>query len=271
MRKHSLRLIHTACPEKKRPVLKAESVCKHFSNQPEKGPVLHNIHFEIQNGEFVCILGPSGCGKSTLLNMVGGFAPPTQGHIFFNGEKINGPSTDRCIIFQEDALFPWLTVSENIAFGIQGKKKHKKLKHDVRFYVEQVGLQSFENYLPKDLSGGMKQRVSLARVIILQPKLLLMDEPFGALDAQTREDMQHLLLTLWKKMNQTILFVTHDIAEAVLLADRILIMDRNPGRIKMNFTISLSRPRNLEDPAFHQVYRDLRKRITKTAPLPDDI
>jgi NitT/TauT family transport system ATP-binding protein len=164
-------------------------------------------------------------------------------------------------VFQEDALFPWLTVAENIAFGVKRLMPGNHLGKEVHRYLEMVGLTAFRDYLPREISGGMKQRVALARVLILKPQVLLMDEPFGALDAQTREEMQNLLLSLWKELSHTIMFVTHDLTEAITLADRIMIMSRNPGPVQSDIPVPLSRPRKNESDIFHQFYRELRSNL----------
>jgi NitT/TauT family transport system ATP-binding protein len=223
--------------------------------------VLNNIHFEINAGELVCILGPSGCGKTTLLKLIAGFMPPSGGKIEIEGKPVKQPGPDRCVVFQEEALFPWLTVAENIAFGARLNLPKNQLKNEVNLYLEMVGLTAFKDYLPKEISGGMKQRVALARVLILNPRVLLMDEPFGALDAQTREDMQNLLLSLWAELSHTILFVTHDLNEAVTLADRILLMGHNAGCIQSEIAVPLPRPRKQESDAFHHFFRELRNRL----------
>jgi len=180
----------------------------------------------------------------------------------FRGTPVKAPGPDRCVIFQEDALFPWLTVRENIAFGLKGRDKNKKSKRaEVERFLELVGLGEFGDHLPNEISGGMKQRVALARVLILKPEVLLMDEPFASLDAQSREEMQNLLLTLWQELAHTILFVTHDVNEAVVLADRILLMGKNPGRIREEIRIDLTRPREKETGAFMNVSRRLHEAL----------
>lgn len=220
--------------------------------------VLDDVSFDVAAGELVCVLGPSGCGKTTLLKLIAGFMPPSDGRIQIDGRTVTCAGPDRCVVFQEDALFPWLTVAENIAFGAKGVIPRSRIDAEVQRYLDLVGLSAFKNYLPKEISGGMKQRVALARVLILTPKVLLMDEPFGALDAQTREEMQDLLLRLWAELSHTIVFVTHDLTEAVTLADRILVMDANPSRIRSAFPVPLPRPRKTENDAFHRFYRQLR-------------
>lgn len=207
-------------------------------------PVLEEVNFGVENGELICILGRSGCGKSTLLKILAGFIPPSSGDILLKGKPVKGPGSDRCVIFQEDALFPWLTVQENIAFGLKGRGGDKKSKaQKVNRFLDLVGLREFKDYLPGAISGGMKQRVALARVLVLKPEVLLMDEPFAALDAQSREEMQNLLLSLWRELGHTILFVTHDVNEAVMLADKILLMGKNPGRVQKEIRVALPRPR----------------------------
>jgi NitT/TauT family transport system ATP-binding protein len=220
--------------------------------------VLDDVSFDVTAGELVCILGPSGCGKTTLLKLIAGFMPPSDGQIKIDTRTVTRAGPDRCVVFQEDALFPWLTVAENIAFGTKGIIPRSRIDEEVQRYLELVGLGAFKDYLPREISGGMKQRVALARVLILKPQVLLMDEPFGALDAQTREEMQALLLRLWTELSHTIVFVTHDLTEAVTLADRILIMNANPSRIQSEIPVPLQRPRKTESNDFHRFYRRLR-------------
>ena len=250
-----------AAVEKNRPALVARNLSKVFHVDGGFSTVLDNVHFDIGPGELVCILGPSGCGKTTLLKLLAGFMPPSGGSIEIGSRTVTRPGPDRCVIFQEDALFPWLTVAENIAFGAKGGLPKDRLNKEVHRYLEMVGLSAFKDYLPKEISGGMKQRVALARVLILNPRVLLMDEPFGALDAQTREEMQNLLLGLWEKLSHTIVFVTHDLGEAITLADRILLMGGHSGRIQSEIPVLLPRPRKQESDAFHRFYRDLRSRL----------
>lgn len=213
---------------------------------PEKSEplaVLENITFTVNEGEIIGILGPSGCGKSTLLNIVAGFEFPSYGEIFCCGKPILGPSPERAMVFQSAVLFPWLTVKENIAYGLKRKRLDPQTLIDqVRQYIQLVGLTGFENYYPEQLSGGMQQRVSLARVLTMHPHVLLMDEPFASLDAQTRFNMQKLLLSLWQNLRPTILFVTHDIEEALLLCDVIYIMSKRPGRIIHRIKVPFQKP-----------------------------
>ena len=224
--------------------------------------VLAGIDFSVKKGELICILGRSGCGKSTLLKILAGFLAPSSGEIRLNGKPVSTPGTDRCVIFQEDTLFPWLTVQENIAFGLKGRKKDRKnTGEEMDRFLSLVGLTDFRNYLPREISGGMKQRVAMARVLILKPQILLMDEPFAALDAQTREEMQNLLLSLWEKLSHTIIFVTHDVNEASTLSDRILVMGSSPGRIREDIHVGLPRPRKMETQAFASFSRKLHQHL----------
>lgn len=224
--------------------LEVHKLAKAFDVHGCLRPVLKEISFSLDAGEFVCITGRSGCGKTTLLNILAGFLLPDSGTVKLNGKIVNRSGPERCMVFQEDALFPWLTVWENTAFGLQRLGFDKTTIHGrVTRLLDLVGLVSSENHLPREISGGMKQRVALARVLVLQPQILLMDEPFSSLDTETREEMQDLLTTLWAETGSTILFVTHDMDEAVLLADRILVMDR--GSIAEEISLSAVRPRRL--------------------------
>lgn len=217
--------------------------------------VLKDISFSVAKGELLCIIGRSGCGKTTLLNILAGFLPPSSGSILLNGHPISKPGPDRCVVFQDHALFPWLTVRENIAFGTRALGLSKKaVRKEVDRYLSLMGLMEFADYLPEEISGGMRQRVALARVLILNPEVLLMDEPFASLDAQTREEMQTLLLSVRKDFSNTILFVTHDVQEALTLSDRVVLMGRNPGRIRDHIAVNLPRPRKRDSQAFAAIY-----------------
>ncbi len=208
---------------------------------------IHNVNLEVRESEFVMIVGPSGCGKTTLINILGGLVQPTSGEVLLEGKPVKGPGADRGMVFQGYSLFPWLTVQKNVEFGLKMKKispaeRAKKAKE----YISLVGLEGFENALPKQLSGGMKQRVAIARTLANEPEILLMDEPFGALDAQTRVVMQELLSEVRRKTRTTILFITHDIDEAVLLGDRIYVMSRRPGAVREMIKVDLPEERNHE-------------------------
>lgn len=243
------------------PKLEVRSLCKTFQHQGKPISVLQNINMHLNSNEFVCIVGASGCGKSTLLNIIAGLVPPSSGQVLVDGEAVPGPGADRGMVFQSYTLFPWLSVAENIAFGL--KLRHlsrSEVKQRVAYYLEVVGLSRFAKAYPKQLSGGMKQRVAIARALANEPEVLLMDEPFGALDAQTKEQMQQFLLELWEQTHTTILTITHDLEEAVFLAQRIYVMGAHPGRIKQDFKVSLPEHRDLEiklNPAFIQIKRKI--------------
>jgi NitT/TauT family transport system ATP-binding protein len=222
-----------------------EDVSKTYLGQTEVR-ALDGISLTINEGEFVALLGPSGCGKSTLLNLLAGFEKTTEGTLLFDGETVTRPGPDRGVVFQEAALFPWLNVWQNVVFGpqVQGVAR-AEYESRARKLLKLVGLEAFAEALPVQLSGGMRQRVGIARVLAMSPRALLMDEPFGALDAQTRLSMQQLLLDVWQSLGTTVLFVTHDIDEAILLSDRICVMSARPGRIIRTIPIALTRPRSI--------------------------
>jgi len=208
---------------------------------------LENVDLNVAEGEFVALLGPSGCGKSTLLNLLAGFETLSDGLLSFDGTSITKPGPDRGVVFQEASLMPWLTVWQNVVFGPQVSRVPRSVYEPrAQELLRLVGLEKFHDALPVQLSGGMRQRVGIARALVMQPKALLMDEPFGALDAQTRLSMQELLLDVWQRLKTTVLFVTHDIDEAILLADRVCIMTARPGRITRDIAIDLPRPRSIE-------------------------
>ncbi len=206
--------------------------------------VLEDIDLDVREGEFVCILGPSGCGKSTLLNIVAGFLAPTAGSVRIDGEEVRGPDPRRIFVFQERGVFPWLTVEGNIGFGL-GRLPRGERERRIAHYVALVGLQGFEKTYPQELSGGMKQRVEVARALAVDPDVLFLDEPFGALDSITRLVMRGELLRIWRAEQKTILFVTHDIEESVQLADRVVVMTARPARIRRIVPIDLPHPRDL--------------------------
>ena len=227
------------------------------------GPVhaLAAIDLVIEDNEFAVLLGPSGCGKSTLLNLLAGFETATAGHVRVFGDEVLHPGPDRAVVFQEAALFPWLSVKENVAFALRLKGlPRREIDALVDRTLAQVGLAQFHDALPDQLSGGMKQRVGIARALVMEPRVLLMDEPFGALDAQTRLSMQELLLGVWERQRKTVLFITHDIDEAILLADTLYVMSARPGRIKARIPVELPRPRSLDMLASAE-FNPLRKQI----------
>ncbi|MEO8352609.1 MAG: ABC transporter ATP-binding protein [Chthoniobacteraceae bacterium] len=211
--------------------------------------VLERIALDIEPGEFVCIVGPSGCGKSTLLNIIGGFLGQTRGEVLIEGQPVAGPDPRRVFVFQENGVFPWLTVTENIGFGLSRKSPADRVEI-VRHYLEMVGLTGFEKAYPRELSGGMRQRVEIARALAANPDIIYMDEPFGALDFITRMKMRSDLTRIWQREKKTILFVTHDIEEAVQLADRVLVMSRRPATVQQDVRIGLPRPRDLDSPGY---------------------
>jgi NitT/TauT family transport system ATP-binding protein len=223
---------------------------------------LKDINLTIKQGEFVCLLGPSGCGKSTLLNAVAGFQPPSGGEIVIEGKKILKPGPDRGMVFQEYALFPWMTVAQNIAFGMEVQKKDKaEIELTVNQLLDLLHLKDFRDRFPKDLSGGMRQRVAIARVLALDSPIMLMDEPFGALDALTRRNLQDELLRIWEKLGKTILFVTHSIEESIYLADRIVVMTYRPGTVKRDQYVDMPRPRDPSSAAFNDLKRELGRLV----------
>jgi NitT/TauT family transport system ATP-binding protein len=231
---------------------------------------LSNISLTIQDGAFVSILGPSGCGKSTLLYIVGGFVAPSQGTTRVKGKAITGPGPDRGPVFQEFALFPWKSVLGNVMYGPrQQGVSSAEAEAQSRQLIEMVGLKGFEHFYPKELSGGMKQRVALARTLAYHPAVLLMDEPFGALDAHTRTRLQNDLLNIWERDRKTVLFVTHSVEEAVFLSDKVVVMTRSPGRIKRIIDIDLPRPRRraelLLDPHYQKYVVDIEGMIDDTS------
>jgi NitT/TauT family transport system ATP-binding protein len=236
-------------------------VWKEFAKGPNRIEALQAIDLSVTPKSFTAILGPSGCGKSTLLNMVAGFDAPTRGQVIANGVPVAAPSPKRAVVFQEPALFPWFSVYENVVFGPKTQRKPAaEYRPRAEQILEQVGLKGFASHYPAELSGGMKQRVGIARVLVMEPEVLLMDEPFGSLDAQTRTLMQELLLSVWERHHQTVLFITHDIEEALLLADSVCVMTARPGRIKKRIAVELARPRTIEvttSPVFNALKRDV--------------
>ena len=211
--------------------------------------VLERVSFELRQGEFVCLVGPSGCGKSTMLNILGGFLKETRGTISVEGGPVDGPDPGRIFVFQENGVFPWLTVEQNIGFGLL-KRAAAERDERVTHYIQMVGLTGFEKSYPRELSGGMRQRVEIARALAADARVLYMDEPFGALDFLTRLKMRQDLVRIWQAEHKTILFVTHDIEEAVQLADRVLVMSRRPATIQQEVVIDLPRPRDLDAPGY---------------------
>jgi ABC-type nitrate/sulfonate/bicarbonate transport system ATPase subunit len=245
------------------PQLSIRGVTKRFTVGDDEIDALARIDVTIAKGAFVCLIGASGCGKSTLLRIVAGFEEPTTGTVLSDGKPITGPGSDRGMVFQDYALFPWMTVRQNIGFGPRQRDlPRRQVEAIADEFVRLVGLERFADRYPAQLSGGMKQRVAIARVLANDANILLMDEPFGALDALTREQLQHELLQIWSRTGVTIIFVTHSVEEAVLLADRVLVMSAGPGRIENDIMIEPPRPRDVASPEFNAVRRDVARRLT---------
>ncbi len=244
------------------PILDIQGVGKTYTLNDARIEALRDANLTIRKGEFVCLIGASGCGKSTLLRIVAGFEKPTAGSALMWSKPIDGPGPDRGMVFQDYGLFPWLTVRENIGFGPSSRGLGKAETRDiVERFVSLVGLTRFADAHPHQLSGGMKQRVAIARVLANDAEVVLMDEPFGALDAMTRERLQDELLDLWQRTGLTVLFVTHSIEEAIFLADRVVVMEPGPGRIASEHRIELPRPRDVASPEFNDVRRELGARL----------
>ena len=243
-------------------LLSLHDVSLRFGNDPQRPSVLESISLEVGEGEFVTVLGPSGCGKTSLLRLIAGFQESTGGEIVFDGQKVSGPSAERVVVFQQAGLYPWLNLRNNVAFGL----KLRRRKVDWRLVEETidiVGLKGYESYAPYELSGGMQQRAALARALVMSPRLLLMDEPFGALDALTRQRMQEFILELRERLDLTIFFITHDVEEAILLGDRMLIMQAEPGRVTFDEDIRLPRPRS-EATTLTPEFQVIRQRALQT-------
>ena len=255
------------------PALAIADVSRVFPGMRGAAPVraLEPVTLAIAENDFITILGPSGCGKSTLLRIVAGLDRPTSGRVLLHGREIRGPGADRGMVFQSYTLFPWLTVAENIAYGLREKGVPRdKRAMIVSAYLEKVGLKGFENHYPKQLSGGMQQRTAIARALANDPAILLLDEPFGALDNQTRGLMQELLLGIWERERKTVLFVTHDIEEAIFLASRVVVMTARPGRIKAELPVDLPHPRHYTmktSPEFSALKAKLTEEIRAEAVL----
>ena len=240
-------------------MLIVDGLGKRYSSLGADTPALVDINLKIQEGEFICLLGPSGCGKSTLLKIIAGLIPATSGKIIIDGKVIDGPGPERAVVFQDYALFPWMSVRDNVEFGLEARKLAPAARKEISDkLLGVVGLTDFADRYPHHLSGGMKQRVSIARALAVNPSLLLMDEPFGALDAQTRQSLQDELLRIWREYRKTVIFVTHSIEEAIYLSDRIVVMTARPGRIKEVVSIDEARPRDMTNEAMNLRQRQVR-------------
>ncbi len=250
-------------PDRQAPKLAVENLSKSYLiRDSQQLTVLQDINLEIFPREFICLVGASGCGKSTLLNIIAGLTPPSSGAVLVDGRSVTGkPGSDRGMVFQGYTLYPWLTVAQNIAFGLQFQHMSKADRRDkVGYFLNVVGLEKFAHSYPKQLSGGMKQRVAIARALANEPAVLLMDEPFGALDAQTKEQMQEFLLELWSKTPVTVLMITHDVEEAIYLSQRIYVLSCRPGQVKSEIPIHLPEHRELEiklSPEFIEIKRQV--------------
>jgi NitT/TauT family transport system ATP-binding protein len=240
-------------------MLTIENLGKNYVSRGSETNALVNINLRVEEGEFVCLLGPSGCGKSTLLKIIAGLIPATSGRITINGKPVSGPGPDRAVVFQDYALFPWMTVRDNIEFGLEARKLPVAERHEISSrLLKVIGLSDFAERFPHQLSGGMKQRVSIARALAVDPSLLLMDEPFGALDAQTRHLLQDELLRIWREYRKTVVFVTHSIEEAIYLSDRIVVMTARPGQVKQIAIVSEARPRDMASFEMNRRQREVR-------------
>jgi len=234
------------------------NLSKTFEGSERSVAALQDINLDISRGEFVCLLGPSGCGKSTLLNAIAGFIQPSAGEIFVDGRQVREPGPERGVVFQEYAIFPWMTVARNIAFGLEIKgASAADIRQRVDVLLDTLGLREFRDRFPKDLSGGMRQRVAIARLLAIDSPVMLMDEPFGALDALTRRTLQDELLRIWRESGKTILFVTHSIEESLYLANRIVVMTYRPGTIKRDQAVAMTYPRDPAGVEFNKLKRDL--------------
>ncbi|MDD6232180.1 MAG: ABC transporter ATP-binding protein [Frisingicoccus sp.] len=241
--------------------VKIDHVEKIYDGRKGKMIALNGVDLDIMENEFICVVGPSGCGKSTLLNIIAGLLEPTSGAVYVNGKKVEGTGTERGVVFQQYALFPWLTVMKNVMFGLKLKgMSDEEAKKIAMKYIKMVELEDFVDSYPKELSGGMKQRVAIARAYAVQPEVLLMDEPFGALDAQTRTQLQSELIRTWQEEKKTCFFITHDVEEAIILATKVIVMSARPGRIKTIIDIDLPYPRT-QEMKMEQQFLDLKARI----------
>ena len=245
--------------------VRIDNVRKVFNGRGGEMVALNGVSLDIHDNEFICVVGPSGCGKSTLLNIIAGLLEPTDGKVYCDGKEVTGTGTERGVVFQQYALFPWLTVKKNVMFALEMRGiKGMEAEREAMKYLEMVDLAKFTDHYPKELSGGMKQRVAIARAYAAEPEVLLMDEPFGALDAQTRTQLQTELLETWEKEKKTCFFITHDVEEAIILAQRVIIMSARPGRIKAIIDVDIPYPRNQETkltPEFNKLKNEIWSQV----------
>jgi NitT/TauT family transport system ATP-binding protein len=266
------KLVENKIPSQGKGLVEVDNLSVGFLHNGVFTSVLDSVNLTIQPGEFVCLLGPSGCGKSTILNTIAGFIKPSMGNVSVDRQKITQPGADRGFVFQQYSLLPWKTTFQNVEFGLKVRGVPKQERRElVDYYLNRVGLSKYRHAFPYQMSGGMQQRASIIRALVNSPSVLLMDEPFAALDAQTRHMMQELLLDIWQDLKSTVVFVTHDIEEAVFLSDRIFVMGVNPGHIKTTVDIVLERPRHVDlmlTPEFlklnHQVFALIREETLKS-------
>ncbi len=255
-------------------VLEVKQLTKTFDSQAGAVTALQNLNFKTYRREFVCVIGPSGCGKSTLIRILAGLETPSSGEVLLDGQPVTGPGPDRGMVFQGYTLFPWLTVKKNVMFGLEMQGHAKTVSEgEALDWIELVGLSKFANAYPHQLSGGMKQRVAIARTLANKPRILIMDEPFGALDAQTRAKMQENLLEIWRNIDITVLFITHDLDEAIYLADRVLVLKANPGEVQEIVEVPVPRPRHPDQsitPEFLATKKRLEELIHPPIPLDED-
>jgi len=252
-------------------VLRLEGVTKTFMTRAHDRAALGPIDVHADEGEFVCIVGPSGCGKSTLLMIIAGLEVPDRGNVLFDGREVHGPGPERVVLFQELGLFPWLTVRGNVEFGLRLRKVPRAVRREIADrHLRMVQLTAFEHAPVHQLSGGMKQRAALARALAIEPRMLLMDEPFGALDAQTRDRLHIELQELWARTRKTVIFITHNVFEAACLGDRVITMTRRPGRLKSMFRVTLPRPRRIEDAAVAEMAARIREDLRGELEDPDE-
>jgi len=255
----------SALPETRKGHIEMRDVSVRFGKKGQATEAVSRVSLEVKPGDFVSVIGPSGCGKSTLLNIVAGFMKPSDGAAWLDGQAIGSPGADRGVVFQQYSLFPWMTVRKNVEFGLKMQGHGQNARESAaRTLLGLAGLLQFENHYPDQLSGGMKQRVGIVRALATSPQVLLMDEPFGALDSQTRTVMQEILTNMWQQLQLSVLFITHDIEEAIFLSEKVYVMTARPGRIKAEIPIPLPRPRTPEmmsSPTFHALVRQLKSLI----------
>jgi NitT/TauT family transport system ATP-binding protein len=248
------------------PIVRIDAVSRRFASRRQDTLALDRVSLDVQEGEFLCLVGPSGCGKSTLLNLIAGFDFPDAGQILVDGGQVRGPGPDRIVVFQEAALFPWMNVRANVEFGLRlAGMRRRERRERAEHYLALVGLAGSGKAFVHELSGGMKQRVQLARSLAVDPRMLLMDEPFAALDAQTRDTLQEELQRVWAETGKTVVFVTHNVREAVLLADRVVVMSPSPGRLKRVLEVPLAHPRSPDSHAVVDLAADIREELRNEA------